>query len=283
MREPGTSRESIDTAPYRPYSDNSALRGSRRQQLSRLRDVILVLVSRQFKGRYKNTVVGVAWSLISPLLYLLVFYVVFKVALAITAPFYATFVFTGLLAWIWVQSALNDSVNSITSNAALVSQPGFPSVTLPLVAVATQLVNFLIGLPILFLIAWIEGTAINGLLVLMPLIIAAQFLLILSLAYLVAALNVSLRDTQYALPVLLQLGYYVTPIFYDAATVPEDYHLFLEINPMYHIISGYRALVVAGELPNLMSILYVVALSSAFLFMTRAYFIKASARFLEEL
>ena len=283
MGDPATSRDSIDTARQIARGKGLEPRRFRRQQLAQLRDVVLVLVSRQIKGRYKNTVVGFAWSLISPLLYLLVFYVVFKIAFAVTIPFFATFVFTGVLAWMWVQSALNESVNSITSNAALVSQPGFPTATLPLVAVATQLVNFLIALPALFLIAWIEGAGINALVLLMPLIIGAQFLLILSLAYFVAALNVSLRDTQYALPVLLQLGYYVTPIFYDAANVPAAYRLFLEINPMYHIISGYRALVVTGALPDLMRALYVVAGSSALLFVTRAYFIKASARFLEEL
>jgi len=215
MSEPATSRDGIDTAPQIARGERLVSFRSHGQQLARLWDVVLVLVSRQFKGRYKNTAVGFAWSLISPLLYLLVFYVVFKIAFAVTIPFYATFVFTGVLAWMWVQSALNESVNSITSNAALVSQPGFPTATLPLVAVATQLVNFLIALPVLFLIAWIEGTAINALVLLMPLIIAAQFLFILSLAYFVAALNVSLRDIQYALPILLQLGYYVTPIFYD--------------------------------------------------------------------
>jgi len=289
------SKEETDLAETRPISLSLAAeavqhsarvnegRDSFVQQLHRLWEVVYVLVSRQYKGRYKNTAVGFGWSLISPLLYLMVFYVVFKIAFAITIPFYATFVFTGVLAWMWVSSALNDSVASITAHASLVSQPGFPVTALPMVAILTNLVNFLTALPVLILIALIEGTAINGYVVLLPLVIVVQVLLMLSLSYLVAALNVGFRDTQYTLPVLLQLGYYVTPIFYDASTVPEKYHVYLALNPMFHIIGAYRDIVISGAAPDPVPLLWVTAGSVAVLVVTHRYFSKASRHFLEEL
>jgi ABC-type polysaccharide/polyol phosphate export permease len=151
------------------------------------------------------------------------------------------------------------------------------------VAIGTNLINFVAGLPVLLAIALVEGATINATVLLLPAVMAIQFLLMLGFAYLFAALNVSLRDTQYALPVLLQLGYFVTPIFYSADVVPSEYHLLLLLNPMYHIISAYRSIVLYGSVPELAPLIWIVLGSVIFLFLTRRYFKKASVNFLEEL
>lgn len=262
---------------------NRARDRARHQGLARTLDVVYVLVSRHFKGKYKNTAVGFAWSWITPLLYLLVFYWVFKIGFNIKIASYATFALTGILTWMWVQSALSESATSITAHGSLVNQPGFPVAALPVVAIATNLINFVAGLPVLLAIAVVEGATINATVLLLPAVMAVQFLLMLGFAYLFAAINVSLRDTQYALPVLLQLGYYVTPIFYNADAVPAEYHIFLEINPMYHIISAYRSIILEGSIPEMTPLLWITAGSVVFLLLTRRYFTKASVHFLEEL
>jgi ABC-type polysaccharide/polyol phosphate export permease len=255
----------------------------RRHGFAHTLDVVYVLISRQIKGKYKNTVVGFAWSWITPLLYLLVFYWVFKIGFNIRIPSYATFALTGILTWMWVQTALSESTTSITAHGSLVNQPGFPVAALPVVAIATSLINFVAGLPVLLAIALIEGASINWTLLLLPAVMAVQFLLMLGFAYLFAAVTVSLRDMQYALPVLLQLGYYVTPIFYNADAVPAEYHLFLVLNPMYHIISAYRSIILDGSIPELTPLIWITAGSILFLVITRRYFTKASVHFLEEL
>jgi len=256
---------------------------ARHHGFARTLDVVYVLVSRHFKGKYKNTAVGFAWSWITPLLYLLVFYWVFKIGFNIKIASYATFALTGILTWMWVQSALSESTTSITAHGSLVNQPGFPVNTLPVVAIATNLINFVAGLPVLLAIALLEGATINATVLLLPAVMAVQFLLMLGFAYLFAAVNVSLRDTQYALPVLLQLGYYVTPIFYNADAVPDEYHIFLVLNPMYHIISAYRSIILEGSVPEVAPLLWITAGSVLFLILTRRYFTKASVHFLEEL
>ncbi|WP_347302923.1 ABC transporter permease [Croceibacterium sp. TMG7-5b_MA50] len=251
--------------------------------LVRLWDVIVVLVTRDYKGRYKNTVIGLGWSLISPLMYLAVFYTVFRIAFAISVPFYATYVFIGVLAWMWVQSALNDSVGSITSRPNLIMQPGFPVAALPIAAIATNLITFAAATPVLILIALIEGAGLHVSILLMPLIAAVQFLLMLGFAYIVAALNVVFRDTQYILPVVLQLGYYISPIFYDPASIPAEYRSLLQLNPLYHIIAGYRAVVIDGVAPQFLPLAIVAAASIVLLVIAHRYFMRASANFLEEI
>lgn len=246
-------------------------------------DVVAVLVSREFKGRYKNTSVGFVWSLISPLMYLLVFYFVFKLGLRIPIERYATFAFTGILAWMWMQACLTESTGSITTNAPLVNQPGFPVAALPVIACVTAMFNFLIAAPLLFVILLIEGGEIHITALLFPVVMVVQFTLALGLSYFLAALNVHFRDTRYALPIILQLGYYVTPIFYRLDTVPEDYRNILALNPMVYVVEAYRAVLMEGEAPHWFSLSILLIVSLVLLIAGYAIFRRASDRFLEEL
>jgi ABC-type polysaccharide/polyol phosphate export permease len=250
---------------------------------SHQRDVIATLVGREFKGRYKNTAMGMAWSVISPLMFLLVFYFLFEKVLDLGIPRYASFAFTGIVAWMWFQGTLSEAVTSISSNASLVSQPGFPVATLPVVAVTSNLVNFLIALPLLAGLLLIEGARPGLSLIALPLLFALQYLLALSFAYVVAAFNVHFRDTQYILPIMLQLGYYVTPIFYDLKRVPPEYHSLFNWNPMVPLVQGYRAILLEGAWPDWRAIAAVALVSLAVLFLGYRYFRHASYRFLEDL
>lgn len=247
------------------------------------RDVVLVLVRRDFRGRYKHTKIGFAWSVISPLLFLLIFYCLFTKIINLQIPRYASFVFTGIVAWSWTQGALLQSVSSISSNAPLVNQPGFPIAALPVIAVLISMINFLFALPFLFVLLWIEGTVWSASLLSLPAIMAVQFLFILSLAYMVAALNVAFRDVEQALPILLQLGYYVTPVFYDLAKVPAGYHWAFNYNPIAVTIENYRAVLMNGQWPDWQSLGWVTLASLVLLVLGVRYFNRARFRFLEEL
>jgi len=248
------------------------------------RDVILVLVGRDYKGRYKNTALGFAWSVISPLLFLLTFYFIFKLVIDLGIPRYATFVFSGVIAWTWFSTSLSQAVLSIPAHPNLVGQPGFPVAALPIVAVTSNLINFMISLPLLLVILAIEGSAPTpALLIGLPLLVATQFVLTLSVAYVVAAINVTFRDTQFILPIILQLGYYVTPIFYDVSRVPRDYRPIFDLNPMVAIITAYRNLLMHGILPDWTMLAGVFAASILLLVLGYRYFQRASHRFLEEL
>ncbi len=246
-------------------------------------DVVLLLVQRDFKGKYKHTQVGLLWSVVSPVLFLLIFYLLFRLVLNFNIPKYATFAFTGILAWAWFQSSVIQAVNSITSNPGLVNQPGFPVAALPIIAVTSNLLTFLISFPLLIVVLIMEGGSPSAALLGVPPLIALQFVLTLGVSYVLAALNVAFRDVEHGLPILLQLGYYLTPIFYDAGQVPERYRFFFEINPLFHLIEGYRSILLRGELPNPGPLLVIAAGSAVLLWAGCRYFEQARYRFLEEL
>src|SRR5690242_13337808 len=120
-------------------------------------DVVLTLVRRDFLGRYRNTAIGMLWALGSPLLYLLVFYVVFGHVLQLGIARYASFVLVGVLAGGWTQASMLRAVAAITTSGSMLSQPGFPVASLPIVAVTSNLVTFVISLPLLLVVMLVEG------------------------------------------------------------------------------------------------------------------------------
>lgn len=247
------------------------------------RDVVLTLVRRDFAGRYRNTVVGVAWSLITPLLFVLVFYFVFKVTLNISIEKYASFVYIGILAWTWFQSSVAEGVAAITSNPNLVSQPGFPVASLPIVAVTTNLFNLVVAAPVLLVLLLVEGTRPSLTMFWLPLIVIVQYVLTLSVCFFVAAVNVAVRDVQYIVPVMLQIGYYLTPIFYSGDKIPERYRPILRANPMYGLVEAYRDALIGGRSPDLVVLTATLVISLILLAVATSYFRRASYRFLEEL
>lgn len=253
------------------------------KRLGHWQDVVLLLVGRDFKGRYKHTKVGVAWSVASPIMFLLIFYFLFQRVIDLQIPRYASFVFTGILVWSWTQSALLQAVSSITGNQGLVNQPGFPIGALPVIAVTSTLINLLIALPLLLLLAWVEGAQFTVALLSLPLVMAAQFLLILGFAYVIAAVNVGLRDIEHVLPILLQLGYYITPIFYSLSNVPPEFRPLFGFNPLTFLVGTYRGIVMDGIWPD-WSALGLLTLGSVLLLLAGVrYFEHARYRFLEEL
>ena len=253
------------------------------RRLIHVRDLLRELVARDMKLRYKRSALGIVWSLLNPLMQLLIFYFVFAVLLPLNIPHYVSFLFTGVLAWNWFHSSLLFATSAIVDSRDLVRRPGFPTAILPTVTVTSHLVHFLIALPILLICLILDVGQITGALAALPLVIALQFILTLSLAYLVATSHVRFRDTQYLLSVLLQLLFFVTPIFYDMASIPERYRSLLTLNPMVHLLDAYRAILIHGEWPDLASLGSLAGGSVLLLVIGYRIFTRASHHFVEEL
>lgn len=254
-----------------------------KRQLIYLRDLLGGLVAREMKLRYKRSILGIAWTLLNPLAQLLVFHFVFSMVLPLNIPNYAAFLFIGILAWSWFQASLDQATGAIVNNRDLIKRPGFPVAILPVVTVTSHLLHFLLALPLLFLFLSLSGGHFTGALLFLPLVIGLQFLLILSLAYLVASFHVSFRDTQYLLGVLLQMVFFLTPVFYHGNIVPARYQLFYRLNPMLQFIDSYRAILLHGETPDLGSLLILGVVACGLLFSSYTIFVRASYRFVEEL
>lgn len=248
-----------------------------------LADLIRELVVRDIKLRYKRSLLGLGWSLLNPLLQFVVFYAVFRWIIPVNVPDFAVFLLIGILAWNWFAASLNFGCVVITDNASLLRQPGFPAAMLPIIAVATNLVNFVLALPVLAVALLLTGHAFTPAVATLPVVIAVQFLLTLSAVYVLSALHVTFRDTQYVLGVLLLLGLYLSPVFYSAQLVPVEWQGWFALNPLVHVLDAYRVVLIHGRYPDMAALLAVAAVSVVILAITYRVFVRSSRSFIEEI
>jgi lipopolysaccharide transport system permease protein len=248
-----------------------------------LHDVLRVLIARDFKLRYKRSIFGVGWSLLVPLAQLAVLYVVFNKIVPLNIPNFTAFLFTGILPWNWLQTSLLMSALAVVDNRELVKEIGFPVALLPAITVFSQFIHFLLALPIMAGFLIVNGYRLNASLVALPLVILIQFALILSLAYIVATVQVRFRDTQYLLGITLFLFFYLTPVFWDDAAIPEPYRTVMHFNPVAVLLNAYRAILVHGQWPSTIPLLMVGVGSMVVLVLAYSLFTMASSHFVEEL
>lgn len=246
-------------------------------------DLFRELVALETKSRYKRSLLGIAWSLVNPLMQLVVLSFLFSKVVSLGIPNYPLFVFTGILPWNWFITSLPGGTISVVENRGLVKWPGFPSAILPLISVASHLVQFLLALPLLFLCMLFWGGHMTWAIVALPLVVSLQFGFTLGLAYLLAPLHVRFRDTQHILGILLMLAFYLTPVFYDASAIPARYEFLFDLNPMMHLIAAYRIILIDGELPNPMTLLVLSVFIGGLLLVAYKTFVWASYQFDEDL
>jgi lipopolysaccharide transport system permease protein len=253
------------------------------RRLVHARDLLRELVSRDMKVRYKRSVIGTVWSILNPLAQLVVLYFVFHYILPTNIPNFVAFLLVGILVWNWSSSALTAGTGAIVDNAVLIRRPGFPIALLPVVSVTTQLIHFLLALPVLILFVLLSRLPLTPAALALPLVIAIQFLLLLSLTYGLATIHVTFRDTKYLLEIFLMFGFYLSPIFYQPTSIPEQFQPLYNLNPMVHIIEAYRSILLEGRLPPLLPLAAVGLVSLILLVLGFRLFRHASYRFVEEI
>ncbi len=233
---------SIDT-PQRPLSEVSTRPNplQRAALVWRYRELLVSLVRKELKIKYKNSALGFVWSLLNPALYLVVFYIVFQVFLKNGIPYFAIFLLAGLLPWNLYGVALGAATASITSNASLVTKVWFPREILPLAAIGAGLVHFALQTLVLFaaLLLFRYPPAWTYL----PLIPLALFTLVLLLAAFsvgLAAINVYARDTQHLLELALLAWFWMTPIVYPYRQVADRVGSLFLLNPLTPIVITFQ-------------------------------------------
>lgn len=248
------------------------------------RELILNLVNRELQSRYRRTFFGFLWSFLNPMLLMMVYTLVFSLFARIEMENYSSFVFCGLLPWLWFTSSLNDGVNSLINSAQLVTKTYFPVEILPIVSVLTHLVNHIFSLPILIIFLLFNKITLGLplLICLIPLLLL-QFLFTQGLVFLVASLNVYFRDVQHILANLLTLWFFLCPIIYPSTIIPGKYKLLIYLNPMALFSLSYQDIFYFNRYPELLSFITLLVVSFIVFFIGSTVFMRLKPVFAEEL
>jgi lipopolysaccharide transport system permease protein len=221
------------------------------RDLWRFKDLLIILARRDLTVRYKQTVIGIAWAVIRPILtvsvFVFAFHKVSKIKDESGIPF-EIIIFTGVIYWNFFASAFQQVSNSVTGNANLVSKVYFPRLLMPLSSVAVPFVDFLVGFFVLIPFLLYRGVPIDWHILFVPVFLFFGFLAALSLGVIFASLNVQFRDFQQIVPLIVQYGFFVCPVAFSIATVQNLswYKYYAWLNPLAGIIEGFRWCLIPG-------------------------------------
>ena len=245
------------------------------------RDLVRELVVRDVRLRYSGSILGLGWSQLAALAQVAVMFFVFGHVVRLGIPDYPAFVLVGMAPWLWFVGSVGSAAESVVAGRDLVRRPGFPAAVLPLVALGTALINFALSIPIMLITVGIVTGRVPETAALLPLVAIAQLVVMLGPAYLVAAVNVFLRDTGHLVAILLGLLFYATPVFY--AHVPSRYQAIIGLNPMAHVVSAYRQILLYGHTPSWKALLGLTMGGALGTWVGYSAFVRRQRWFAEEL
>ena len=250
--------------------------------LWRYRDLFYFLTWRDILVRYKQTVIGIAWAVLRPLLTMLVFTFIFgKISRLPSGDVpYPVLVYAAMLPWQFFASAFTEASNSLVGNANLISKVYFPRVIMPVSAIVTNLVDFLISAAILaLLMAWYRFVP-DWRVVALPFFILLAFAAALGFGLWFTALNVKYRDFRYIIPFVVQFGLYLSPVGFSSAVVPQEWRLVYSLNPMVGVIDGFRWCLLRADQPlYLPGVALSVVITGSVLFLGVRYFRRTEKSF----
>lgn len=267
-------------APGRPAPTQivatSGLRGLRLREVWAYRELAYILSWRDLKVRYKQTAIGAAWAVLQPVLMMVVLTVFFGELAHVKSEGvpYVLFSFTALVPWTLFSNAVTAASQSLIVDRNLVEKAYFPRLVAPMAAIGSYLVDYVIAVGLLCILMPIFGRGFLLTMVWLPVLTVGVVAVTLAIGVASAALNARYRDVQYAIPFLLQIWLFVTPVVYSASIVPARYRWLYSLNPMAGVIDGYRwAVLGIGPRPG-MALVVSLAVTVVLLGGGLAYFTK---------
>jgi lipopolysaccharide transport system permease protein len=215
----------------------------RRSQIIYYRDLIWVLVAKELKLRYKNTVLGYVWSVLNPLVFAMVFFVMFKVIMRLSVENYALFLITGLFPWQWFSNSVTASNNFFLGNSSLIKRVKFPRYFLVLAGVLNDLIHFALSILVIviFMLVYHKHPSLSWVL-LLPFLVVVQFLLTMGIALMVSTCNLFFRDMERLTGILVMIWFYVTPVLFPLNMIPPRFQWTIFANPMGSLVICWRSL-----------------------------------------
>ena len=249
------------------------------------RNLLWVFVKRDLKVRYRYTMLGGLWSIIQPLSMMLIFSLVFSHIFHVqTAGIpYPLFSYTALIIWQAVSRMLTQGGSSLSEYAPMLSKIYFPRILVPLAIIVGACVDFLIASTILFGMIIFYGAALSLNLLWIPLILLAILCLTIGLTLWISALDVQFRDIRAALPFLLQVWMFATPIMYPVTIIPERLQTLYYLNPLVTYVELFRWALLKGQLPNTLHILTAIAFSIIILISGMLFFNKIESTLVDRI
>lgn len=252
------------------------------QELWRYRELFYFLAWKDILVRYKQTVIGIAWSVLHPLLSMIILTIIFGGIAKLPSgntP-YPILVYAAMLPWQFFSNTLNLSANSLISNRNMITKVYFPRIIIPSTSMVVSLVDFLISFMILVCLMLWYGLWPNWKILVLPLLLVLAALTSLGAGYWIGALNVKYRDFRHIVPFIVRFGLYASPVGFSSNLVPEKWRLLYSLNPMVGIIDGFRWALLGKEV-NLYLPGFLVSIGLAMmLFVTGAlFFIKTERKF----
>jgi lipopolysaccharide transport system permease protein len=243
------------------------------------RELLFFLSWRDIKVRYRQTFLGVSWALIQPLLTMAIFTVLFgRVAnLPTDGVPRPLFYFSALVPWLYISNAVSNASMSFVSNANLITKIYFPRIMLPAAVVVSGLLDFLIGSLLLVGFIIYYRVSLGWSLLLWPALVLQMFVLALGLGMFLSALNIRFRDVKYAVPFLMQLWLFVTPVIYPTSMIPARFQSLLAVNPAGGLVEAFRHLLIPS-VPMRWNFLGISALTTAVVFLLGFAFFRKTER-----
>lgn len=254
------------------------------RELWNYREMIVSLVKRDLKSRYKGSVLGFLWMFLNPLLQLCVYTVVFSVIMKSGIEKFYLFLFVALVPWIFFSMCLSGGTTVIFAQQDMVKKIYFPRQVLPISYTTSQFVNMVLSFIIIFVVVAFSGIGLHAdALAFLPLVMLIEYMLALGITFLTSALTVYFRDLEHILGIVSMAWMYMTPILYDVTSVPEQLLPLFNLNPMTPIIVAYRDILYYGKVPQLKTLGNAFILGSIVMILGEIVFAILQRHFVEEL
>lgn len=254
------------------------------REIYEYRTMIVSLIRRDLRGRYKGSALGFAWTFLNPLLQLGVYTVVFSTIMRAGIEDYYLFLFVALIPWLFFSTSVSAGASCVMAQKEMVKKIYFPREVLPIAHVTCQLVNMLLSFVVVFAVLLLSGKGISlQALLYLPIVIVAEYFLAISITMIVSAVTVYLRDLEHVLVILTMAWQFLTPVMYSIDMVPEELRSIFNVNPMTPIIVAYRDILYYKRLPEIGNLLHGFVLSTILLVIGWLVFGRLKKHFAEEM